>query len=472
MNWVRNFKGAWRYGAAALLIGGWAMPAAAADLGGDCCADLEERVAELEATTARKGNRKVSLTVSGWINENVQWWDDGSQSNVYVGTNPVEQSRVRFVGEAKITGDWSAGYTLELGVQGHPGNQWNQLGPESSNLNPNNGDNQAFVRKSYWYLKNKQLGQVAVGQNGTATYHLLDDADSTLTRNVDDAEGAALYLSQFQLRHDGAAIGGSNVPLRWTDALRGFNNSTPGDSGRRNVIRYDSPTIQGFTLSAAWGEDDIWDMALTFKQDFGDFSVLARAGYGSSNDPGTQSGAGVSGNNAPTSYVTGGTTCISSATTTNSASGFGCSWEGAGATIQHKPTGLFVFGGYGRQRVETDVVPIVEPDSSVWFIQPGIEQKWLPLGKTNIFAEYRHDDAGSNPGKTISASVNIWQAGVIQYIDAAEMSLYLVYEHADGDIVGATGSAAVGGTTPNGAATGRTSLDAFNTVVGGAKINF
>ena len=44
-------------------------PAIAADLGGNCCADLEERIAELESTTARKGNRKVSLTISGWINE-------------------------------------------------------------------------------------------------------------------------------------------------------------------------------------------------------------------------------------------------------------------------------------------------------------------------------------------------------------------------------------------------------------------
>ena len=41
----------------------------AADLGGDCCADLEERVAVLEATTARKGNRKVSLNISGWVNQ-------------------------------------------------------------------------------------------------------------------------------------------------------------------------------------------------------------------------------------------------------------------------------------------------------------------------------------------------------------------------------------------------------------------
>ncbi len=45
--------------AAGLLAGGLATSANAADLGGNCCADLEERVAELEATTARKGNRKV-----------------------------------------------------------------------------------------------------------------------------------------------------------------------------------------------------------------------------------------------------------------------------------------------------------------------------------------------------------------------------------------------------------------------------
>jgi hypothetical protein len=56
--------------AAGLFVGGVAMPSAkAADLGGDCCADLEERVAELEATTARKGNRRMSLTVTGQVNK-------------------------------------------------------------------------------------------------------------------------------------------------------------------------------------------------------------------------------------------------------------------------------------------------------------------------------------------------------------------------------------------------------------------
>ena len=48
-----------------LVAGGLALASSvsanAADFGGDCCADLEERIAELEATTARKGNTKVKL---------------------------------------------------------------------------------------------------------------------------------------------------------------------------------------------------------------------------------------------------------------------------------------------------------------------------------------------------------------------------------------------------------------------------
>ena len=49
------------------------------------------------------------------------------QHKVYEGTNMVEQSRVKFLGEAKIDKDWSAGYLLEIGIQGHPSREWNQL---------------------------------------------------------------------------------------------------------------------------------------------------------------------------------------------------------------------------------------------------------------------------------------------------------------------------------------------------------
>ena len=63
--------------ATGMFVGGLALtPAQAADLGGDCCADLEERVADLEATTARKGNRKVSLKIYGQVNRAMMWLDD------------------------------------------------------------------------------------------------------------------------------------------------------------------------------------------------------------------------------------------------------------------------------------------------------------------------------------------------------------------------------------------------------------
>src|ERR1700693_5006726 len=88
--------------AAGLLMGGLgAGSASAADLGGNCCADLEERIAELEATTARKGNRKVSLTVSGWVAEQVLWWDDGAARGTYV-TGTTLASHVTFAGQATI----------------------------------------------------------------------------------------------------------------------------------------------------------------------------------------------------------------------------------------------------------------------------------------------------------------------------------------------------------------------------------
>jgi predicted porin len=392
--------------------------------------------------------------------------------------NFVEQSRFRFSGEAKIDKDWSAGYSLEIGVQGHPSNQWNQLSPNSANLNSSNGDNGLIVRKSNWFIKSKTFGQVAVGQNGTATYHLLDDADPLLTRNVDDAEGAAIFLSAFQLRSNGLALGGSNVPLRWTDILRGFNNSTPGDDGRRNVVRYDSPTFHGFTGIVAWGEDDIWDTALTYKDDIGDFLVSARVGYGESTDPGSAIGPQASGNNAPTSFVVGGTTCISSSTTTASTGHFVCKWGGGAATVQHKPTGLFVYGGWGEQRVTvndnaTTSGQLIDPDSTVWFIQTGIEKKFFSLGKTNIFGEYRHDDAGSNPGKTISSNVDTWQGGFVQNIEAADTSLYLVYQHTDGDVTGRTGiTTPKGANVGSGAPNGLTKLDAIQEIVVGTKINF
>jgi predicted porin len=450
------FGGVGKAGWATILVAGGLVlgtnvSAQAADLGGDCCADLEERVAELEATTARKGNRKVSLTISGWVNEAVFAWDDGTERNVYVGTNSLEQSRFKFAGEAKIDKDWSAGYTIEIGLNGEPSNQWDQTTPGSTSSTATSQAYSLIVRKSYWFLKSKTYGQVSVGQNGTATYHLLDDADGTNTRNYSDAEAASVAQGAFLIRSNGVTVPG----LRWSNIERGFNNSTPGQSGRRPVVRYDSPEFAGFVASASWGEDDLWDVALTYKGEMHDFKLVGKVGYGESTDNGFVDGTG--------------TRCG------GPVDGFKCSWWGAAATVMHAPTGLYLYGGYGQQNI--DSLPAGFDDSSTtWFLQPGIEKKWFALGKTTVFGEYRKDDAGAsfgngtlanfNPGPvTQGADLKFSALGVVQNIEAAAMDLYVIYRHADGDFVNGAANAF-------GAAGTKVNIDDFDMVMSGARIQF
>ena len=424
--------------AAGLAMGGL-MPAQAADLGGSCCADLEERIAELEATTARKGNRKVSLTIPGWVNEAVFWWDDGQESNTYVGTNSLEQDRFSFTGEAKIDGDWSAGYRLEIGINGAASNQFSQDSPDG--VTPNT----LTTRHAHWFLKSKTYGKLAVGLNGTATYHLLDDADAANTRNYDDAEAAPVALAQFKIRVNGAFVNN----LQWRDILEGVNNDTPGQNGRRNVVRYDSPDFWGFVLTASWGEDDMGGVALTYKNEFHDFKVLAKAGYEETSDSFNPSFA---------------------CNPNNTAADMDCNWWGVAGTIMYTPRGLYVYAGYGELNDDSrdNIPPTADSTDTTWFIQAGIEQKWCPLGKTTVYAMYRHDNPGSNVTKLTNSAdadtfvqegdFDFWSGGVVQNIENAAMDLYVIYRHSEGDFT-------------NGAGT-NFDLDDFDMVISGARIQF
>jgi predicted porin len=413
-----------------LIASASAQSAQAADWGGDCCADLEERIAELEETTARKGNRKVSLTVSGWVNQAVFFWDDGTESNAYVGTNALEQDRVIFSGDAKIAKGWYAGYLIEFGLYGASSKLFSQTDPGTGN--------NLETRKSYWFLKSKKHGKLSVGLNGTATYHLLNDANGTNTRYYADAEAAAVALGSFKIRQNSAYVN----KLKWKDLLQGAYNDTPGQNGRRNIVRYDSPKIAGFMLSASWGEDDMWDTALTYKGKIGNFKLVGKIGYGQNTD-------------SNTSYCN------------KKAGKLECEWWGAGATVMHKPTGLYVYGAYGEQQDDSEKAykSTADDTDTVWYIQTGIEQKWASLGKTTVFVEYRRDDAGTNLSKYTGGTTYIqnsdidhWAAGLVQNVENAAMDLYVIYRHSEGDFTNSAGS--------------QFSLDDFDMVISGARIQF
>ncbi len=74
-------------------------------------------MAELEATTVRKGNRRVSLTLYGWVNKAVLYWNDGVDSNTYFGVDNTNfGTRFGLRGDARVNPNLKAGFSILIDV--------------------------------------------------------------------------------------------------------------------------------------------------------------------------------------------------------------------------------------------------------------------------------------------------------------------------------------------------------------------
>jgi hypothetical protein len=416
--------------------------AMAADLGGNCCADLEERVAELEATSARKGNRKVSLTVSGHVNEAVIFWNDGQERNAYVVSNNAARTRFRFNGDAKITNDITAGYLLEIGVRYANSSNRNQNADFAGG--GNNAGAPFDIRHSAWFLDSKALGRVWVGKTSMATDGITEINLANINSGNADISG---WNNNFRLRNNGIAQSGVN----WAGLQSGWNNNV-GEGDRNNTVRYISPAFAGFTVSSAWGEDDKMDTALRYAGEFNGIRIAAGIGYQKLTDVNNGDGNGGCANlgNAQVSAVS-------------------CEALGMSASVMHVPTGIFLTGSYGESKDKNRDALFgrnVQDKDKHWGLTAGIEQKWFSLGKTTLFGEYIESNtgAGLNGGgirniggdalvpvagavQIGSSEVKTWGLGLNQSIEAANADFYLHFRNFSGSLNGVTAAGVAAPTT-------------------------
>ena len=415
--------------AAGLLMGGIALtPASAADLGGDCCADLEERVAELEATTVRKGNRKVSLKLSGHVNRMLFWWDDGINDDVYSVDNGESETRFRLTGDASIMSGLSAGFKIEVEVVSAEGQNVDDRIDGAPN---ENRDGFLNARKMEWNLKHDQLGKISVGRLSSAT----DDLNQLNIAKNPLADADLDNFRDFHFVRPHGTLGCNGAACRTTLNLDAIAINVDGP--RIDGIRYDSPALFGLVLSAAWGEDDFADIAIRYKKEWNSIRLVAGIGYSWNTDeteirtselidcppPGLQQ-----------------ETCIEERLDVERVVG--------SASIMHVPTGLYVYGaanhdtfGNNHLRVSTFPAPVTGfnvPDADSWYVQPGIKRRLLApsLGATTLYGEFEQwNDYGIrrksdrlgvdlDGGEITDTSVDMWGFGIVQDIDAAAMKLY------------------------------------------------
>jgi hypothetical protein len=424
--------------------------ARAADLGGNCCADLEERVAELEATAARKGNRKMSLTITGQVNKVIQYWNDGFNSATRFGLdNTNSSSRFSFLGEGKVTPTVKIGFDITIETEGvnttSRQNQFNEDGtfsnltyisPSSVNQGTaNSGNSDSFfgdARRAAVWVEDARLGRATLGRYESAGVVGTIDLGGI---SVIGGSSVALLNGNFAMR---STDGG------YTAANMGSFLDPSSFQGRSELLRYDSPSIQGFIFSASIAEEvsdhqgPYWGTMLRYANEFNGVRVAAGIGYEHIADKWTAATL-----NSTVTVTPGGTTSAGGpansfipGTSGNSRNTPDIDAWGLSLAALHVPSGLFLQGQYMKVAYNnagstttgswgetcgastsggTSVVttPITDTpgafrldgscnpkkDADFWQVQGGITKNWFGFGNTALYAEYnRLKDWGAEVG--------------------------------------------------------------------------
>ncbi len=434
----------------------------AADLGGDCCADLEERVAELEATTVRKGVRQLSMTISGRVHSAVVYWNDGganansvqqNDDDAFV-TTPSGDSRVSIDGRATIWSGLEAGYRFRF--------EWNAANRGSvwSQFSRPDDFNDFTEDEVYWFIRDARLGAISVGRRGQVISGV-GKVDVSGKVGLPGQIDPTLWGRNIQLRTPGGFLSGialGGIDDDFTN-LGGIYQVDDGDNGaiERQGVRYDSPSIAGFIISADWTQhDSLFDqfgIRLSYANQFGDFRVAGAGGWFTDKNREDN----IPGPLLPFDIVP-------------EANG----WAASGG-IMHVPTGLFVNGGGGRTDYDTDAFfqfagfASNDDDPYFWYVTLGWQARWLGWGSTTLFGTYYAsknnsvcgggvlnasgavdcsnllngfsggDLAGSGfagipNGAVDEHEANYWGLGIVQSFDAASLDLYLTYRNFDTDL--------------------------------------
>ncbi|MEN8692641.1 MAG: porin, partial [Desulfobacterales bacterium] len=187
----------------------------------------------------------------------------------YFVDNDNSESRVNFVGTAKIDDDLTLGSRIELTIAPN----------KASNVDQNN-EEAGDVFEQRWTevsLDSKRFGKISLGRGFTASYGTasadLSGTGVIATSTVADLSGGML----FRQRSDD-----SLTDIRIFNAFNDFNGLS-----RKNRLRYDTPKFHGAHLAVSAVSDDRYDAGLYWGGQGYGFKAAAAAGIADLNEDDT-----------------------------------------------------------------------------------------------------------------------------------------------------------------------------------------
>jgi hypothetical protein len=263
-------------------------------------------------------------------------------------------------------------------------------------------------------LKHDQLGTLTVGQtDGAATG--VESIDLSGAASWISYNGAQDWNFSYHIFDDATQ---AYTDFIWANVLDDF------DVGRGSFLRYNSPTFAGFDFSASWGEDDRYDLALRYSNDWNGLSVAAGVAYSNTTDEACVAG------DSPAGFPV-----------------IGCDFQDAeggetdvflaSLSLYHASSGLFGVLSYG----EKDNNIIGQSSATNWYGKLGIRRNFTGHGETAFYGEFTHSEDVSFAfdaanGVFVGSDGDQWGVGVGQDIDAIGGTMYLGYRHSTADIFG------------------------------------
>jgi hypothetical protein len=308
----------------------------------------------------QSGNNKVKLTLTGSINRAVTFADDGFNTDTIHVDNGGNSSRIRLVGQAKLSDEWTAGTDLELeAVSGSSRNTG--FGTD--------GNGFAFnERKIEVWVESKTLGRLWIGQG---------DASSNVSSEVDlSGTGSVIGYSDVGATFGGIAFRNKATRANGPTINAAFNNFD--GLNRDDRIRYDTPEFQGFRASTSFLEGGATDVTLRYNGKVGTTTLAGAIAY-----------ANADSRNDFTDQV-------------------------SGSFAVRLENGFNVAVAAGTREQNNRV------DSNFWYAKAGYIGKLNSLGSTSLLVDYYNQDdlvADGNQSKAIGAAV-------FQTVDAISTDFY------------------------------------------------
>ena len=355
--------------------------------------NLQNRLDQLESQQAappvipkkvvRNSKSNVTLTLSGQVNRVSFFADDGFDDGFFNSDNENSSTRWRVVGTAKINKDWSAGLKIE--------SDFGQTNNSDSVVIDQDGSAGTSIdhRQLNVWFKNKNFGKLTLGKTDTVSNNItqidLSGTGVVQYSGLQDIGGSLVFRN--------SATGASVVKVSAGSTQTGDGVYSQFDGlSRRNVIRYDSPSLAGFTLSAGHVQGDAKDVALRYKANYKQAGLKVAAGvaywqYGERDDD----------------------------------------WEGGvgGSISLLHSSGANITFSMGTTMRDDEITTRDDPVG--FFVAPGWQFKANSLGKTNVAAFYAQSDDLGTSSAPVDNDFDSFGFAIVQNIDAAAVELFIFF---------------------------------------------